>query len=146
MHVKLISVPSPFRRRAACWRALLSPPGTSQKRFYFSMQIFILSLSLSSNSASVTAVEIEPIKQQPWAWISTRKIPEIFHPRSYKKREHSYGAVQSFWKGSICRTKYRNRTAGWVKRGKKWDVFFEKSVCCWRSFCLLVFSYSSVLW
>lgn len=45
---------------------------------------------------------------------------------SYKKREHSHGAVLSFWKWSICRTKYRNRTAGWVKGEKKWDVFFEE--------------------
>lgn len=120
MHVKLISLFSPFRRRVARWRALLSPPATSPKRFYFSMQTFIPSLSLSSNNAAVTlCVVIAPSRQQTRAGINTGKIPEIFHPTSYQKREQSHGAVLSFWKGSICRTKYRNRTAGWVKRGKK---------------------------
>lgn len=100
----------------------LSSSHIAEKILLLHANLYSLSSTGSCNNAAVTAVVIQPMRQNPWVWINSRRIPEIFPPMSYKKREHSHGAVLSFWKGSICRTKYRNSSAGWVK-GKKMRCF-----------------------
>lgn len=138
--LKFVSVFSP-EEGLACLKPLLSLPTTSNKRYYFSMRVFIL-YHHSSNNAAVIAIVTYPIKQLTCAWINNSKIPQIFHPTSYKKREHTHHGVPSFRKGSICRTKYRNKTVGWAKwASRKWYLFFEKSTCYWTGCCLHVFSY-----
>lgn len=96
-----------------------------------------------SNNAVVIVIVIYPIKQLTCVWINSSKIPEIFHPTSYKKREHTHPSVPSFRKGSVCRTKYRNKTGGWAKWASgKWYILFEISTCYWTIFYLHVFSYA----
>lgn len=96
-----------------------------------------------SNNSAVIAIVIYPVKQLTCVWINNCEIPEIFHPTSYKKREHTHPGVPSFRKGSICRTKYRNQTGGWAKwASAKRYIFFEKCTCYWTSFYLHVFCYA----
>lgn len=59
--LKFVSVFSP-EEGLACLKALLSLPTTANKRYYFSMQVFIL-YHHSSNNAAVIAIVTYPIKQ-----------------------------------------------------------------------------------